>query len=122
MLINERQTMKTLFKTNDKNAPYGFSFNDVEILNPTISECGRFNVSPEYYGFTIWQTGGGCTAHGQEFLLDGNTVLMLITDKDVELIHVTDETENCYIGLYDMEMDSLDVDVWSVSRLGVHHG
>jgi hypothetical protein len=32
------------------------------ISNPTLSECGRFEVSPEYYGFTVEWTGGGCTA------------------------------------------------------------
>ena len=106
--------MKTLFKTNDPQTPFGFSFNDVEILNPTISECGRFHVSPEYYGFKIWETGGGCTAHGQEFLLDGQPILMLITDGD--LCHVTDESRECIIGIYDAEMEELDVDVWHVSR------
>lgn len=108
--------MKTLFKTNDPQTPFGFSFNDVEILNPTISECGRFHVSPEYYGFKIWDTGGGCTAHAQEFDFEGQKVILMITDKDLELVHVTDETKNCYVGIYDSEMESLDVDVWQISR------
>jgi hypothetical protein len=38
-----------------------FIFNDVHIMNPTLSEDGRFSVSPAHYGFTIEQTGGGST-------------------------------------------------------------
>lgn len=106
--------MQHLIKTDNPSAPYAFFHNDTEIENPTVSECGRFNVSPEYYGFTIWQTGGGCTAHGKEFILDGQTVLMLVTDGDLN--HVTDDTTQCTIGLYDPEMEALDIDVWHVSR------
>jgi hypothetical protein len=38
-----------------------FVFNDVHIMNPTLSEDGRFSVLPEHYGFTIEETGGGST-------------------------------------------------------------
>lgn len=106
--------MNQLIETNNPAAPYAFSHNGTEIENPTISECGRFHVSPEYYGFTIWQTGGGCTAHGREFTLNGQPVLMLVTNGD--LCHVTDETTESTIGLYDPELNSLDINVWHVSR------
>lgn len=36
-----------------------FIHNDVHIMNPTLSEDGRFPVSPSHYGFTIESTGGG---------------------------------------------------------------
>ena len=40
----------------------GFEHEDMQITNPTVSECGRFTLSPEKYGFHIAQTGGGRTA------------------------------------------------------------
>jgi hypothetical protein len=52
-----------------------FIFNDVHITNPTMSEDGRFSVSPEHYGFTIESTGGGCSAWSKH--LDSGQVLVL---------------------------------------------
>jgi hypothetical protein len=52
-----------------------FEINGIEILNPTVSECGRFPVSPEHYGFEIWSTGGGCTAWGK-ILPNGEQLLL----------------------------------------------
>lgn len=106
--------MENLIKTDNPDVPFAFSHNGMQIDNPTISECGRFNVSPEYYGFTIWETGGGCTAHGREFVLEGRKVLMLITNGD--LCHVTNEDTNFVIGLYDEEMEALEINVWNVNR------
>lgn len=106
--------MENLIKTDNPETPFVFSHNGVEIENPTLSECGRFNISPEYYGFTIWQTGGGCTAHGREFNLDGQNVIMLITNGD--LCHVTDDATHFVVGLYDQDMEALDVNVWKISR------
>lgn len=41
----------------------GFIFQEMEISNPTLSSCGRFNVDPkEVYGFYPYATGGGCYA------------------------------------------------------------
>jgi hypothetical protein len=56
-----------------------FTFNDTAITNPTASECGRFEVSPEHYGFAVADTGGGCTAWRKE-MPDGS--YFLITDAD----------------------------------------
>jgi hypothetical protein len=39
-----------------------FTHDGTAITNPTLSECGRFTVSPEVYGFSVEHTGGGCTA------------------------------------------------------------
>ncbi len=108
--------MKTLTKTDNPDVPFVFSHNGVDIENPTISECGRFNVSPEYYGFTIWQTGGGCTAHGQEFLLDGKTVLMLVTNGNFCHVSDDDDSSEFTVGLFNSDdMDELDIN-WIVSR------
>jgi len=41
---------------------FSFTHEGSAITNPTLSECGRFLVSPEEYGFTITWTGGGCSA------------------------------------------------------------
>jgi len=41
----------------------GFIFQGIEINNPTLSSCSRFNVDPkEAYGFYPYATGGGCYA------------------------------------------------------------
>lgn len=39
-----------------------FTYQGTAVTNPTTSECGRFTVSPSYYGFEVMGTGGGCTA------------------------------------------------------------
>ena len=74
--------MKKLFKaTNDSNQPvYAFEFGGTAITNPIVSECSRFSVSPEYYGFAPVYTGGGNTAHAQDFELNGKTIRMMITN------------------------------------------
>ena len=40
----------------------GFEHEDIHVTNPTMSECGRFVISPEDYGFRVAQTGAGRTA------------------------------------------------------------
>lgn len=55
-----------------------FTFEGTAITNPTVSDCGRFTVSPADYGFTVAHTGGGCTAwekklfNGYVVITDGN--------------------------------------------------
>jgi len=41
---------------------FSFTHEGSAITNPTLSECGRFLVSPEEYGFNVTWTGGGCSA------------------------------------------------------------
>jgi hypothetical protein len=72
-----------------------FVFNDVHITNPTMSEDGRFSVSPKHYGFGIESTGGGCTAWSKR--LDNGQVLVL-TDEG----GCTHKLEDGFLmGLYD---------------------
>ena len=56
-----------------------FEFDGFEIENPTMSECGRFSVSPEYYGFEVYGTGGPCSAW-RKVREDG--FVLLLTDWD----------------------------------------
>jgi hypothetical protein len=72
-----------------------FIFNDVHIMNPTLSEDGRFSVSPAHYGFTIESTGGGSTAWVKR-LDDGN--VLVLTDEG-GCSHNLDES--LMMGLYD---------------------
>jgi hypothetical protein len=84
-------TLKTLTPTDDGR--YAFEYRGVNITVPTQSECGRFVYNPDVpeterilreYGFTIYGTGGGCTAWRQGFVLaDGRTAYMLVTDNDL---------------------------------------
>ena len=72
-----------------------FIFDGVHIMNPTLSEDGRFSVSPAHYGFTIEGTGGGCTAWVKH-LEDGN--VLVLTDEG-GCSHNLDES--LMMGLYD---------------------
>jgi hypothetical protein len=65
--------------TNGETMKVSFEFNGCEIENPTMSECGRFSVSPEYYGFEVYGTGGPCTAW-RKTREDG--LVLMLTDWD----------------------------------------
>ena len=87
---------------NEKGQPF-FIHQGIEITNPTMSTCGRFPMALEDYGFEVWSTGGGCTAHVQQFTMDGKTILMLLTDDNLH--HVDMGVELITGGLFDDEMD-----------------
>ena len=110
--------MNKLFKnTNPEtlNALYVFGHDGMVIDNPLWNSEMTSHVNPEYYGFKIWDTGGGCTAHGQEFLLDGETVVMLLTDGNLH--HVDDDTLIATVGLYDQNVEELPGKLyWEVTR------
>jgi hypothetical protein len=93
--------MKNLYLNEE--GQYCFEYEGIEIINPIMSPDSRGQISPDYYGFTIWSTGSGCTAHCQEFNLEGKTVLMLLTNGN--LCHVDHETEEVTGGLFDQNMD-----------------
>jgi hypothetical protein len=46
-----------LVKTTDpeKSVVWAYVINDVEIVCAYTSECGRFDVTPDYYGLTVEQ-------------------------------------------------------------------
>jgi hypothetical protein len=71
-----------------------FVHNGVHIMNPTLSEDGRFSVLPSHYGFGIEQTGGGSTAWVK--YLD-NGVLVLTNENGI-----SHNLENGFVmGFYD---------------------
>ena len=39
----------------DGRAVFAYVCTDMEITDPTVSECARFNVTPDYYGLTFDQ-------------------------------------------------------------------
>ena len=47
----------TLVKTTDpeKSPVWAYVINGMEIVDPYTSECGRFDVTPDYYGLTVEQ-------------------------------------------------------------------
>jgi hypothetical protein len=54
-------------------------------------------------------------ANGQEFLLDGETVVMLLTDGNLH--HVEDDTLVATVGLYDQNVEELPGKLyWEVTR------
>jgi hypothetical protein len=60
-----------------KLIPQGFSFDNVDIFNPTLSSCGRFVVDPAVaYGFEVREIGDGSTA----LRLDVENGYVLLTD------------------------------------------
>jgi hypothetical protein len=75
-----------------------FIFDGMCIHNPMISECGRFEVSPETYGFDAVNTSGGCMAWRRS-LEDGG--YLLLTDNDG--IHPPEHWTEAIIGRYDAE-------------------
>jgi hypothetical protein len=39
----------------DGRAVWAYVINDTEIIDAYASECGRFDVTPDYYGLTVEQ-------------------------------------------------------------------
>jgi hypothetical protein len=96
-----------LNEDNDFDGKYGFVFDHTFITNPIESMCGRFDASPEEYGFTVLDTGWNCIAHSQEFLLNGKRVLMLISD-DNNL--VTRKSTYAQVAICDPELMNDDLE------------
>lgn len=81
---------------------FSFTHEGHAITNPTLSECGRFEVSPEYYGFTIMHTGGGCTAWQKQV---GNNWVVLT---DCDCSHNLGGTGSAFVmGFYDGNEEEL---------------
>jgi len=74
------------------------------ITNPTCSHDGFQTVSPAFYGFENWQTGGGCTAWVKK-LEDGYVVLT----GDSGLTHKLGETLDPFLMCF---YDGAKDDIW----------
>jgi hypothetical protein len=83
-----------------------FTDNHMAIQNPTVSECGRWSVSPDTYGFEVEGTGGGCTAWVKKF--DNGIVVLTNGHLSHNLGKVGDGFVMCF---YDGKEDG-DTDVW----------
>ena len=108
--------MKKLLKSTDAQT---FVFEDEQtgqlISNPLWNPEMTSHADPKRYGFEVWDTGGGCTANGQEFDLDGKKVIMLLTDQDSACIK--SNTVVGVAGLYDEDGNEFDNPVyWEVTR------
>jgi hypothetical protein len=46
-----------LIQTTDINGAliWAYVINDTEIVDAYTSECGRFDVTPDYYGLTVYE-------------------------------------------------------------------
>ena len=110
--------MKELTKNTNPHTsevPFVFEHDGMVIDNPLWNSNMTGHVNPEHYGFKVWDTGGGCTAHGQEFMLDGKPVIMLLTDGNLH--HIDDDTLSATVGLYDESMEELPGELyWEVTR------
>ena len=91
---------------------YGFEHNGMLITNFLMSECGRFSVSPSYYGFEPMSTGGGCMSHYIDCVFDGKPAMLLITD---DLSLVDDDTEIASCTVFDVNMDGYFAN-WEITR------
>lgn len=87
----------------------GFVHNGTHIDNPTASECGRFAVSPEHYGFTITGTGGNCTGWTKD-IAEGR---LLITDADGCSHDLGKPGDYILVGLYD-PADGTEWGMWEM--------
>ena len=91
-----------IYKTKDVDGKdcFGFTFKDVTIIDPTMSECGRFDVKPSYYSLNdtdvlILNTMNTTTA--EETQRGGGHYVDIYTLPDQRVIVVCDEL----IGLYE---------------------
>lgn len=82
--------------------------------NPTASN-GRA-VSPDHFGFRIWETGGGCTAWGLQ-LPDGREVL--VTDLAGESHKLPEIGDQFLVGLHSADYEQLGI--WTMA-VGVAYG
>ena len=98
----------------DQSVPYLFESNGGQMIdNPFHNGDGFTPATLESHGFQIWPTGGGNTAHGQEFLMDGKKVILFFNDGDGN--HVDDETEEVSAFIIDENWDEVIAE-WQITR------
>jgi hypothetical protein len=86
----------------DSDTIIAFEHDGVSINNPFMSSCGRFEVDPRTYGFVEEETGGGCLALVKRFA-DGRHIML--TDEGGS--QLPENTQDCMIGLYDVDREML---------------
>jgi hypothetical protein len=94
---------------------YSFEFDNTDTSNFIVSDCGRFSVSPEKYGFELVHTGDNSMAYSQDFIFNRTPVTLVITDNDRAGKPVTKETINAHVTMY--HTDTVDhIDSYVISR------
>ena len=111
--------LKNLIKTSF--GTYAFEQSGLEITGFLSSENTIDQYHPENeasaaipagYGFSVIDTGGGCTAWFQKFLLNGKPVHMLITD-DGGMTHKIEPKDRLMVGVYrDEDFGQDEIMVW----------
>lgn len=81
-----------------------FTFGEMNVRNPLLSECGRFAADPKDYGFEGWASGGGCV--GLRKNLEGGRY-MLLTDSDG--LDLPDSTGEDLLGLYSKDGEPIAI-------------
>jgi hypothetical protein len=76
-----------------------FEFRGHAIHNPTMSECGRMAVPPDYYGFELVTTGGGNTAWRLDL---PDQRYLLLTDSE-GAPHEFKQGAPILLGMYDVD-------------------
>lgn len=112
-MTNEQKA--NIAKNHDETsaALYLLEVKGFNIEDPTTSECGRFRISPEYYGFEVQSTGGGFWAHQLEVTLDGLPFFLWVTDVTGERC-ITDTDSRALIGLFNDGGEQIAF--WEVER------
>lgn len=97
------------------SGPYSFELDCLEVSNFIISDCARFPVSPEKYGFELINTGDQSMAHSKDFMFNGTPVTLVITDKERAGKAVTKDTINALVTMF--HTDTVDeIDSYVISR------
>lgn len=81
-----------------------FEHEGMEIRNPFLSDCGRFEVDPRYYGFVEVCTGGGCEALSKNLPEGG---YLMLTDESGCCIPDISDSSSAAIGRYDGDSQML---------------
>lgn len=106
--INCLDQKPTIFKNPDATsaALYLLEADGFNIENPTTSECGRFKVSPQHYGFSRECMGGGFWAHHLDVMFEGEPHSLRVTDVTGERC-ATHKDAKALIGLYNDDGEQL---------------
>ncbi len=80
---------------------FAFFADGVEIEWPLATTCSRFPVQPDFYGFEVASTGGGCSAWARDFTFQGRRLAMLITDVGGCEHEVSDDDATILLGVYE---------------------
>lgn len=81
-----------------------FSYGEMNVRNPLLSECGRFAAQPLQYGFEGWASGGCCVALRKQ--LESGRYLLLTGPSGADLPDATGED---LLGLYSQEGEPIAI-------------